>query len=215
MIFNSTFTDHGALPSFDHPDEVRDEPMIFGADFDTAVRLGGTITQAFMAAVDELWPGVPVIVDSRTHMLMPGWYPCIGGWHLDEAPRGADGQPDIASPDYTAEHLLAIVDAGTGSLTEFVTTSFGIEYQDISSDAVYASADQIISRGVLGGHLKTQTVPSGRLIGFGPQGWHRGQPATGHGWRFFIRATRNSKRPIKNERRQQVQVYLPSMDAGW
>ncbi len=30
--------------------------------------------------------------DIKVHMLMPGHYPCIPGWHVDNVPRGTDGR---------------------------------------------------------------------------------------------------------------------------
>lgn len=46
--------------------------------------------------------------------------------------------------------------------------------------------------------------------------YHRAIPATGSGWRFFLRASVNTlTRGPLNEIRNQVQVYLPSEHLGW
>jgi len=43
-----------------------------------------------------------------------------------------------------------------------------------------------------------------------------GPSHSGHGWRYFFRASVNTKtRGPLNEIRKQVQVYLPDADMGW
>src|SRR5580700_1237659 len=100
---------------------VKNEPMLFNCDFDAAWRLGGPITRYFIDAVLRAggfgspaeaprYFDAPIIVDTRVHMLMPGWYPCIPGWHHDDVPRTrADGQPDYVTPVYKARHAMAMV----------------------------------------------------------------------------------------------------------
>ncbi len=45
--------------------------------------------------------------------------------------------------------------------------------------------------------------------------FHRGMPTTHLGFRFFIRATMNSKLESKNEIRKNANVYMPVIDEGW
>jgi len=44
--------------------------------------------------------------------------------------------------------------------------------------------------------------------------FHRGTPATGNGWRFFLRAMTNTPQKANNEIRKQVNVYIEA-EAGW
>src|SRR5262245_43743261 len=117
LTFDSRFHLVGSLPPF-APSQVKAEPMFFAAGGDFARRHGGPITQAVLAALPADWRSCPLVIDSRVHMLMPGWYPCIPGWHLDDVPRTrSDGQPEHRCPAYRAEHILCVV--GDASLPLF------------------------------------------------------------------------------------------------
>lgn len=224
MLFRSGFKTAGVLPEFT-PEQVKNEPMLFGAAEWFAHEKGGPITAAFLDKLHEGYgEGNRWVIDSRVHMLKEGWYPCIPGWHTDDLPRDPrffGGQPEIFHPSYKAEHVLAFVDAGTGSATEFVLDCFQINEDYVKESlaegmTVYGAIDAKLERfkATYGG-LITRIAPDRTLVRFGWQDFHRGRPATGTGWRFFIRATRYSPRFPVNELRQQVQVYLPALNAGW
>ena len=40
--------------------------------------------------------GYHIVIDTKVVMLMPGMYPCIGGWHADAIER-KNGQPDLST----------------------------------------------------------------------------------------------------------------------
>lgn len=74
---------------------VKNEPMLFSCDLDATRELGGPITRAWLDAILTDASIGPYIIDTRVHMLMPGFWPCIPGWHHDDVPREReDGQPD-------------------------------------------------------------------------------------------------------------------------
>lgn len=200
----------GELPWFgEHV--VRAEPMLFSADVRYASAHGGDLTNAFIKACGMDPIANDWIIDSKVCMLMPGMYPCIPGWHHDDIPRDrADGQPDYDNMSYRAEHVMAIIDKGTGSLTEFVSDAVEVKHVPVGK-VVYREWDKAINR------LKpaTWSVKSGQIVYFTGDDFHRGVPAVGHGWRWFIRASRNTKRPVMNEIRRQVQVYMPAVTSGW
>jgi hypothetical protein len=224
--FNSGFTLlPGLLPDFD-PLTIEQEPQFFGADLDYASDHGGPITQAFLHLVPQGWFDEGAILDSRVHMLMEGWMPCIPGWHLDDIPRTRkDGQPDHLNPSYRAEHILALV--GNCSRTAFLTG--GIELQDVPDGELgigglcpetsiygkwHADIEQQL-QGPPGWAPEVELAPERRLIQFNDQSFHRGTPATHAGWRWFARVTRGSDRKPFNKVRTQTQVYLPTPNAGW
>lgn len=60
--------------------------MFYRADMGFAWKHGGPITQDFLGLLPQDWYDSPVTIDSRVHMLMPGWYPCIPGMHHDDIP---------------------------------------------------------------------------------------------------------------------------------
>lgn len=212
FTFNSRTTGGAVLPEATEK-EIKDEPMLFKCNGEYAMELGGRLTHLFLSALPEDWKNTPILIDSRSHMLMPGWFPCIPGWHHDDVPRErADGQPDYIDPSYYAEHVMALW--GDASLTEF---AIGEEtFDDVPMGGVYyrewhSEVELMIQRKQL-----IRTIANQRqLIFFNWQTWHQGTPATKSGWRFFIRATRYSKAKPSNEIRHQAQVYLPAPMAGW
>jgi len=106
-------------------DVIKDEPMFFNSSFAFAYEQGGPITRSFLEGVEEYFrkhnmQEMPIVFDSRVHMLMPGWYPAIPGYHHDDVPRPpipvgqhfiTAGQPDYDNPRYKAQHILGLVNA--------------------------------------------------------------------------------------------------------
>ena len=203
-------------------DLIKAEPMFFRASPQFAEDHGDLLTQDFLVAARGIWGSLDgCIVDSRHHMLMPGMYPCIPGWHTDDAPRDPNrwgGQPDIFNPEYETEHLLCIVDVGTESLTEFYK-GFWEPQQDYFEEQLkegrnfYRTADALLC--AMGFGLHAQHVESGQVAEFNVHSWHRGQPAKQRGFRWFIRITRNSRHAVQNELRSNAQVYITDSSYGW
>jgi hypothetical protein len=213
----------GMLPDFD-PLTIEQEPQFFGADLDFATDHGGPITEAFLRLLPQSWFDDGAILDSRVHMLMAGWLPCIPGWHLDDIPRTRqDGQPDHANPIYRAEHVLALV--GDCSKTRFLVGE--LQLQDVADGqlgpggvcpetSIYGKWHEDIEFALeMSASLKEESAPERRLIQFNDQAFHRGVAATHAGWRWFARVTRGSDRKPLNKIRTQTQVYLPAPNAGW
>lgn len=217
----------GLLPDFD-PLTIEQEPQFFSATPTYALRKGGPITRAFLDLLPAEWltSHYDLVIDSRVHMLMEGWMPCIPGWHLDDIPRTRkDGQPDHLNPIYRAEHILALV--GDCSRTAFLKGH--IELMDVPDGelgigglcpetSIYGKWHGDIERqmqGPPGWAPEVEYAPERRLIHFNDQSFHRGTPATHAGWRWFARVTRGSDRKALNKIRTQTQVYLPTPNAGW
>lgn len=203
------------LNNLNQEELIKNETMLFSADFDFAYSNGNSLTKAFLDQLDKTknW-----IIDSRVHMLMKGWYPCIPGWHHDDVPRSLiDGQPNYESPEYEADHVIMIL--GDCSRTEFLKANLGFKKVELNK-VVYNEWNIDINK-----HLdkainsyKDKTVvqlESGKLYKFNCYDFHRGVPATKSGWRFFIRASTNTKRIVKNEIRRQVQAYPSNLEGGW
>lgn len=213
--FNSGFETIGFPLTKFSESVIKNEPMLFSCDTRTAYKLGGPITREFLNQLPSLNEG-DYIIDSRVHMLMPGWYPCIPGWHLDDVPRTRpDGQPEHDHPAYKASNILAII--GDASITEFIDGPLELQDVGYGEGAVYGKWNAEINRRLASGNsqISISQVPECRLVRFGFGAFHRGVPATKNGWRFFIRANYNTARKVHNEIRQQVQVYLPVPEMGW
>lgn len=78
LTFDSKFIIRGGFPDEDfNQDDVKNEPMFFNCDLDFAYKNGGDITKSFIENLPMDWINSNPVLDSRVHMLMKGWYPCI------------------------------------------------------------------------------------------------------------------------------------------
>ncbi len=224
----------GEVPEFNDW-QVKNEPMLFNCDLGAAWAIGDQITKTFIGMLPESWAKAPLVIDSRVHMLMPGWYPCIPGWHHDDVPRTrSDGQPNYEDIDGNrSEHIMMLVNG------DICPTEFALGEQDFEipglGRTIYADWHVEVENRLREWEgpeyllpedmkLRRFKAPTNRLIKFNDRTWHRGTTAVANGWRFFIRASRyfdsDGKaiprgNPRTNEVRKQVQVYMAFPDAGW
>ena len=198
------------LPDFTQ-NEIKNEPMMFSASLDFAREHAGPITRAFL---DHLEAPKNAIFDSRSHMLMPGWWPCIPGWHHDDIPRSrSDGQPDYDNPSYLSNHCMVLVN---GDICPTLMALGDCRLSEVPiGQTIYEVWDAEISALVEKGDLRSMPTESNRMTYFNWQTIHGGQQAKRSGWRWFGRASWNTERKFFNEVRHQVQVYLPFPKAGW
>ena len=218
IVFNSRYAilpRTGKMPQYEEK-AVKNEPMLFSSSLGHAMCCGGPITKEFIMRIPVAIRTRPdFILDTRVHMLMKGWYPCIPGWHLDDIPRTRDdGQPDHANPIYRAEHFMCLI--GDCSVTSFINGKIELdEPEDGSGLTTYQVwHDEIESRLQRNPEFEV-SAPVGELVYFNSESFHKGNPATKNGWRWFGRASWNTERKHANEIRKQVQVYLPALTEGW
>lgn len=208
--FNSELFFDKTLPIFKE-EVIKEEPMFFSASYEYVRLFGGEISQAFLNNLPIEWKQ-KCIIDSRVHMLMPGWFPCIPGYHHDDVPRGTNGQPDYDNPAYHSKHVLALVN-GDICPTEFAVGE--TTFPKIEEDKkIYKEWHPLVEYKIKKGELSKVIAPSNTMLYFDWQSWHQGTKAIKNGWRWFMRASINTNRPIKNEIRRQVQVYLENPMEG-
>ncbi len=210
--FNSQITSVGSFSSNWSQDEIKNEPMLFNCNLAFAELHGGPITRAFLDAMPTDWKDV--VVDSRIHMLMPGWRPAIPGYHHDDVPRGIDGQPNYDNPEYYSEHLMGLVNG------DICPTNFALgqcTMPDKVGELIYREWHLEVELLLKEGKLISYNCPSGEILHFDWQTFHCCTAAINSGWRWFIRVSRNTLRTknITNELRNQVQVYLEFPMEGW
>ena len=202
-----------APPSYPES-QLKYEPMLFSCDWESAYLLGNEPTRKFLLALPNEWQNNKTIIDSRVHMLMPGWYPCIPGYHHDDVPRTRpDGQPDYFNPAYRSEHAMVLYNG------DICPTEFAIGeslFSDVPIGQTYYKVwhDEVLKK-INTGDLQKVYAPANRIIFFNDRTWHQGVKANSDGWRLFIRASRNTGRIALNETRKQVQVYLENPMDGW
>lgn len=223
MIIDSYYEILDTVQSTFDDNEVKNEPMLFNNDIDGAWANGRRLTRCFLNKLPEDWFNGQLVIDSRVHMLMPGWYPCIPGWHHDDVPRiRSDGQPEYEAPTDRAEHILMLVNAHLAP-TEFALGSAPFDVPPLG-EVIYENWHSEVNLAIKAQELVVHSAPDKTLVKFDDRTWHRGVAATGNGWRFFIRASRyfdKDGNPIArrnkrtNEVRNQVQIYMSAENAGW
>lgn len=203
---------------------IKTEPMFFNSDFDYAMKNGGFITKAFLNALPMEWKSAPLVFDSRIHMLMPGWYPAIPGWHHDDVPRpkipvgqhfASSGQPDYDNPRYKAEHIMGLING------DVCPTAFAIGKCTMPAisegELIYRAWHKEVERLIRDEQLSIEYAKSGQLVYFDCDTFHTGVKTVSNGWRWFGRVSRNTDRvnEITNEIRCNAQVYLEFPMEGW
>jgi hypothetical protein len=197
------------------PDSVlKNEPMFFNCSWQFAYDNGGEPTRKFLEALPKHLQNDKTIIDSRVHMLMPGWFPCIPGFHHDDVPRERkDKQPEYHNPSYRSQHALILYNGGICP-TEFAVGES--EFPEVPiGQTCYKVWHPIVDRMCKDGTLTSVMAPPNTVVFFNDRTWHQGTRALESGWRLFIRATWDTGRIPTNEIRRQVQVYLEHPMEGW
>lgn len=222
--FNSVVKEIGKFAEAISNDVIKNETMFFNCDLDFAYNNGQDITRSFIDNLPDEWKSNEVVFDSRVHMLMPGWYPAIPGYHHDDVPRPeipvgqhfiTAGQPDYDNPRYLSEHIFGLVNS------EVAPTDFAIGECILSQipegELIYRQWHKEVTALVDKGAMKRVQCPDRTLIQFDWQTFHQGTQAVKHGWRWFGRVSRNTERTkkITNEVRRQSQVYMQFPMEGW
>lgn len=213
MIINSTIKLGKTVESADQA-MIKNEPMLHRATLAFALEYGGPLTKRFLSGIAN-WIGMSdILIDSRVHFApFPGVYFAIPGWHHDDVPRErSDGQPEYENPSYKAEHAMCLW--GNNAPTEFALGEAIFKIPPMG-EKIYKVWSPMVHDMVARGELKSYSVPECQITYFDWLSWHRVVPATHKGFRFFIRATKNSRLSPRNEIRMNANIYLPILEEGW
>jgi len=153
-----------------------------------------------------------ISIDTRLSMLMPGMYPCIPGWHCDDFYRPTGGQPNLENAP-PAEHVCIVI--GNCSRTRFVAGPIELPLPSATDLEGGRTVYGVMHRRIEQAQPATMLVSSGEAWRFSPLTWHRGEPATEMGWRYFLRLTGSNHWTPLNQTRTQTQVYLTEPFRGW
>lgn len=225
MKITSSFDITAILPNIPKAEDLKKTTMLYQCDWEAAKSHTAydpvRPLDMLVHALPDDWLLSDVLIDTRVHMLMPGWYPCIPGWHHDAVPRTRpDGQPDYSPGGNRSEHLLMILGDDIAG-TEFATGT--AEFTEPSGlPVVYQHWHPEVEQAVASGILQRHTVKPGELVRFDDRTFHKGVAATGNGWRWFVRISRffdaegnHIRVAPRNEVRHQAQVYMDNPFAGW
>ena len=206
------------IKSFDLPEDekfIKEFPSLYRSDIDFAMNLcKNDESLGFFEEISKISSEFKYCsIDTRISMLMPGWFPCIPGWHCDDFYR-PNGQPAISrcEAESPMEHYL--FQLGNCCHTAFIDEIIDLPSEndlDLSETSLYGHYAKMIDR------INPRVIfaNTNTLIKFSQTTLHRGSFATVRGWRLFCRITYSNSRLPKNEERRQSQVYIPSIDAGW
>lgn len=223
-IFNSQIQDLGPFAEDILDDAIKHEPMFFNCDLDFAYDNGGPITKSFIDCLPYDWRKGKVVFDSRGHMLMPGWYPAIPGWHHDDVPRAeiptgqhfiTAGQPDYDNPRYLSQHIMGLVNA------DVCPTHFAIGQCLMPAvpegELIYRKWNDVVNQLVSEKKVELFVATDRRMYFFDHDTFHTGTKSISNGWRWFGRVSRHTDRvnKITNEIRTNAQVYLEFPMEGW
>lgn len=224
MKFNRGEVQFGNKIEKPSQDDIKNTQGLWNASFDDAFRFGGDVTRAALQAMNLRGDKKHIVVDVKTHMLMPGMIPAIPGWHTDGVPRGgkslspASGAPHIHMQEGTESPRYHLLVVGGDCPTKFIA-SRNINLVTENLPNLYAGISSQVCEMDNKGLLDTYEAPDGQVVEWDWWELHTAQQARAAGWRYLIRVTETDYlEPQKDLRlvlRNQQQVYLPTEKFGW
>uniref|UniRef100_UPI003D4A2A1F hypothetical protein n=1 Tax=Escherichia coli TaxID=562 RepID=UPI003D4A2A1F len=224
MKFNRGEVQFGNKIEKPSQDDIKNTQGLWNASFDDAFRFGGDVTRAALQAMNIRGDKKHIVVDVKTHMLMPGMIPAIPGWHTDGVPRGgkslspASGAPHIHMQEGTESPRYHLLVVGGDCPTKFIA-SRNISLVTENLPNLYAGISSQVCVMDDKGFLDTYDAPDGQVVEWDWWELHTAQQARAPGWRYLIRVTETDYlEPQKDLRlvlRNQQQVYLPTEKFGW
>lgn len=204
--------------------ELKNTFSLWNASYDDAIRYGGAITRDALQAMNLRHDRKNIIVDTKIHMLMPGWSPAIPGWHVDGAPRNAQYHPNGSdAPDtliqerlrYNRYHILV---TGSGCLTKYINRPLYVPIPSAPSYEVYSIMSKFVQDHATRHPEDVSTFDSCRVYEFDWWDIHTGVIASKKEWRYLIRVCESDyyepRKDLREVIRMQSQIYSPT-DFGW
>lgn len=207
-------TEVGAWDSVMPPTQkdIINTKQLFQADIEFAWKHGGMFIRKFLDTLPNIAWGFEWIIDTKIHMLKPGWFPGIPGWHVDFAPNW-EGIVDWTKVNLSEQHYCVITN--DCSQTEFVAEPLELNVPDLPKINSYLSRQV---HALYPDGIKTFKATPGMVYRFGQLHLHRVTAATKSGWRLFARASCTKlRKPLNEIRTQASQVYILAQDehSGW
>lgn len=205
---------------------IKQTPQLWNASLEDALLYGGDLTRTALGAMNIRGDKKHVIVDSKVHMLMPGMFPAIPGWHNDGTPRGEGGVNTKAAPNFQLQEQLSdvryhLLVTGTGSLTHFMSGPLDIEVENLDPKA-YEKITSRVNAEAKAYPNNVWTPPNtesrAHVVEWDWWNMHAAWAAERHEWRYLIRVLETDhdapQTDLRNIIRTQQQVYVPQV-FGW
>jgi hypothetical protein len=224
FLFNRNPIVHAGSIVQPSTDEVKTTFGLWNSSYDDAIKFGGDLTREALRAMNLRHDRKHIIVDTKIHMLMPGFSPAIPGWHTDGAPRDRYKNPqgkDVPCLEDQENELRPnryhILVTGTGCLTRFVSRPLELDLKDRNYD-LYADMSNQVQSLVKDNKIHSVETPSCKVVEFDWWDIHTGVIATKHEWRYLIRVCESDfyepQQDLRKVIRLQSQVYSPA-NFGW
>ena len=206
-------------------DVIKNTQALWNASLEDALRYGGDLTKSALGAMNLKFDKKHIIIDTKVHMLMPGFYPAIPGWHTDGVPRGkerhpqAKAAPNIFAQDHMSDTRFHLLVTGEGCLTDFLyTKDVWLDVPNEPDTKLYKMIDDQVKSLLEQNELSKFSVPSCTAVEFDWNEIHTGVAASKHEWRFLIRVTETDHqepcRDLRKVLKTQQQVYV-EQNFGW
>lgn len=218
ILFNRNPVKYVATIEQPSQTEIKNTFGLWNASYDDAIRYGGELTRYALRKMNLRHDRKNIVIDTKIHMLMPGWSPAIPGVHQDGSPRDINhnpngkGPPDILAQEklrYNRYHMLV---TGTGCLTKFVNRPIIISIPEEPSYEVYNLISSHVNEVSQKENIFTE-VPSCTVVEFDWYDLHTGVVATKKEWRYFIRVCESDfcepEKDLRQVVRMQSQIYSP------
>lgn len=212
--------------SMEQPDsnEIKSTFGLWNASLDDAIKFGGNVTRQALQAINLRHDRKNIIVDTKIHMLMPGFSPAILGYHNDGSPRDQNKNPQGKSVPslqdqeneerYNRYHIIV---TGSGCLTQFLPEPLELDLKD-KDYSLYAEMSNKVQSLVKENKINLFEIPSCQTVEFDWWNIHTGVIATKHEWRYLIRVCESDfyepQKDLRKVIRMQSQVYSPA-NFGW
>jgi len=217
MEFNSKYSTILKSGRIASDQEIESEPMIYGGSIEFCRKNSGGLTNGILDAIetevnnlmqDQAYKGYHPVIDTKSVMLMPGWYPCIPGWHCDGVIRKTkNSQPDLSTLNEDIWHFTSVISSRRDmESTEIIDCN---AYIDVDENHVWQSVDNYLRKN----KPPVYKTESGEIIQFSRSTLHNCPPVTVRGWRYFFRLSFYHM-PVMNKIRKQVQIYT-DINKGW
>lgn len=226
VLFNRNPALAGKVIEQPAQDLVKNTLSLWNASLDDALKYGGDLTRAALGAMNIRHDRKYVVVDTKIHMLMPGFCPAIPGWHTDGVPRGPErnpagkGKPDIfAQEDGSIRpHRFHLMVTGTGCLTDFMEKSLVVGVPDDPDESLYKVVSEKVQELRQKKDLGIFTINPCQVYEWDWWNLHSAVKATKHEWRFLIRVCETDyyapQTDLRSIIRTQQNVYVPEL-FGW
>lgn len=205
--------------------EVKNTFSLWNASYDDAIRYGGEVTREALRAMNIRHDRKNIVIDTKVHMLFPGWSPAIPGWHADGAPRdsnknpnGKDAPDTFAQEGDTRFNRYHIMVTGTGCLTQYINCPLLVPIPSVPSYDVYSVMSKYVQSFAENNPLAVSSFESCTNYEFDWWDIHTGIIATKKEWRYLIRVCESDyyepRKDLREVIRMQSQVYSPA-NFGW